>query len=291
MPLEEVASLRQLLETLFSPLPAEVVKLLREEGDWEVSWSRRRRKLGVTTLDLAREKVVFFSPTRVDIPHFSAVKVGETLGVGNQRLYVNKERAFFQGKPGKDLQETLTLVRTLRPLFDTLGLSDLEEALEALGELKGEEVRRHGPYVLAWSGKSEDPLLLRRGTIFGDFTLDGAFLLGRELVLQYPKAKVVLRGGVFSKGGQVGLKLKKFELECSEWGGSQIQFQGRVTCHALHENPMACLVREAVMELSAKEPRMNKELLEALLEAEDLLEALGSEDFLRQLGLRLLSRF
>jgi hypothetical protein len=255
----------------------------------------------VTTLDLAREKVVFFPPTRIDIPRFSAVKVGETLGVGNERLYANKEGAFFQGKPGKDLQETLTLVRTLRPLFDTLGLSDLEEALEALGELGGEEVRQHGPYVLAWSGNPEDPLLLRRGPIFGDFALDGAFLLGRELVLQYPKAKVVLQGGAFSK---VGLKLKKFELECSEWGSSQsqIQFQGRVTCHALHENPMACLVREAVMELSAKEPlarellgrnpsRMNKELLEALLEAEDLLEALKDEDFFRQVGLRLLSHF
>jgi hypothetical protein len=52
MLLEEVASLRQLLETLFSPLPAEAVKLLREERDWEVAWSRRRRKLKVTSSPL-----------------------------------------------------------------------------------------------------------------------------------------------------------------------------------------------------------------------------------------------
>jgi hypothetical protein len=299
MPLEEVVTLRQLLEALFSPLPAEVVKLLREEKDWEVGWSRRRRKIKVTTLDLAREQAVFLLPTRVNIPRFSAAKVGKTLGIGNDRLYVNKERAFFQGKPGKDLEETLALVRVLRPLFDVLGLSDLEGALEALAELRGEEVRQHGPYVLAWSGKPEDPLLLRRGTILGDFVLDGAFLLGRELVLQYPKAKVVLRGGIFSK---IGLKLKKFELEWSEWGGGHVQFQGRVTCHALHENPMACLVREAVMELLAREPlarellgrnpsRMNQELLRGLLEPEDLLEALKDEDFFRQVGLRLLSHF
>ncbi len=296
---EQLARLRRMLEDLFSPPPAEVVKLLRQERDWELTWSRKRRKLKATTLDLARECVLFVPPTRVDIPRFSVAKVGRTLGVGNDRLYANEERAFFQGKPGKDLQETLTLVRALHPLFEALGLSDLEGALEALGELRGEEVRRHGPYVLAWSGKPEDPLLLRRGTIFGDFLLDGAFLLGREVVLRYPKARVVLQGGVYSR---VGLKLKKFELEWPEWGGGHIQFQGRVTCHALAENPIACLVREAAMELLAKESlarellgrnpsRMIKELLRALREPEDPLEALKDEDFFRQVGLRLLSCF
>jgi hypothetical protein len=65
---------------------------------------------------------------------------------------------------------------------------------------------------------------------------------------------------------------------------------------------MACLVREAVMELLAREPlarellgrnpsRMNQELLRGLLEPEDLLEALKDEDFFRQVGLRLLSHF
>ncbi len=296
---EQVASLRQLLEALFSPLPAEMAKLLREERDWEVGWSRRRRKLEITTLDLTRKQVVFFPPTKVDIPRFSAAKVGKVLGVGNDRLYANKGRAFFQGKPGKDLQETLTLVRVLRPLFDTLELSDLEGALEALAELRGEEVRQHGPYVLAWSGKPEDPLLLRRGTMFGDFLLDGTFLLGGEVVLQYPKARVVLQGGVYSR---VGLKLEKFELEWPEWRGGHIQFQGKVTCHALDENPMACLVREAAMELLAKESlamellgrnpsQTIKELLRALRESEDPLEALKDEDFFRHVGLRLLSCF
>jgi hypothetical protein len=292
---EQVAALYQLLEAFFSPLPAEVVGLLEQKRDWVITWNPQRRKLKVTTVDLPRKRIAFSPSAKVEIPSFSVVKVGETLGASNDRLYVNKERAFFQGKPGKDLKETLVLVRTLRPLFEALELSDLEEALEVLAESKGEEVRQHGPYVLAWSGKPEDPFLLRRGTIFGDFILDGAFLLGQEVTLQYPQVKVTLQGGVFSK---VGLKLTRFELECPEWGPIRIQFLGHVTGHALDANPTAPLIREAVVLILEGErleggylTQMTRELLRVLEEVKDPLGVLKGEDLLRQVGLRLLSRF
>jgi len=290
---EQVVRLRQLLEGLFSPLPPEAVKLLSGGRDWTLAWSPQRGKIKAATLNPTRKRVVFHPSDRADIPYFVVAKVGEILGVGNDRLYANSKGAFFQGKPGKDLEETLNLVRALRPLLEALGLSDLEGALEALAEIRGEEVRRHGPYVLAWSGKPEDPLLLRKGTILGDFALDGAFLLGREVTLRYPKAKVVLQGGVFSK---VALGLEKFDFECPEWG-SKIQFQGRVTWHALAENPVADLVREVARKvLEGEVPnghpnRATVRLLEYLVEVKDPLDALKDEDFLGQVGLHLLSRF
>jgi hypothetical protein len=292
---EQLDTLYQLLEAFFPPLPAKAAKLLQRERDWNLRWEPQRGKMKVVTIDLALERIVVSIPARVNIPPFSIAKVGEALGVGNGYLYVNEKAAFFQGKSRKDLKETLNLVQAFRPLFDVLGLSDLEEALDALAEFKGEEVRQHGPYVLAWSGKPEDPFLLRRGTIFGNFILDGAFLLGREIVLHYPKAKVVLQGGVFSK---VGLKLTKFKLECLEWESVQIQFRGSAKCHALDENPATSLIREAaVLLLERGLPKGNrstlmvKGLLKAFLEAEDPLEALKDEDFFRQVTLGLLSGF
>jgi hypothetical protein len=96
--------------------------------------------------------------------------------LGNGHLYAAPDVAFFYGKVGEELEETLRPVQVFRPLLHALGLSHLEGALEVLAEFKGEEVRQHGPYVLAWRGKPENPLLLRRGAILGDFTLDGAFL-------------------------------------------------------------------------------------------------------------------
>jgi hypothetical protein len=81
---------------------------------------------------------------------------------------------------GRILQE----VRSLASVFARLNLADLEAPLLALGELEDGQVRTEGAYVLAREGATR---VLFRGNLFDDPHLDGAFLLGREVVLSNPE--------------------------------------------------------------------------------------------------------
>jgi hypothetical protein len=107
--------------------------------------------------------------------------------------------------------------------------------------------------------------------------------------------KAALQGGASSKAG---LKLTKFELECLGWRGIRIQFLGHVAGRAPDANPTAPLIREAAVLILEGErmkggylTQMTRELLRVLEEVEDPLGALKGEDFLRHVGLYLLSRF
>jgi len=97
-------------------------------------------------------------------------------------LVATRERAFFRDH-GRKLEDTLKHLRTLRPLFTSLRLSDLEGAMEALAGLKDGEARMEGDYVLARDGNT---YALRKGSILGDPHLDGAVLLGNDVRLSFP---------------------------------------------------------------------------------------------------------
>jgi hypothetical protein len=95
-------------------------------------------------------------------------------------LHVINGRAFLRTTNRKSLERTREGVKALRPLFATMGLSDLEDAIEALLALGEGEGRVEGDYVLARSGGF---WALWRGAFLGDPNLDVALLAGRKAVL------------------------------------------------------------------------------------------------------------
>jgi len=311
---KHIEGLRKALEALlFSSSPSSIEEeiLAVLAMDWEaMKFIPQGEKVRVAFSN--KEEVSLPLPAGTNAPRFTVVNTGGEVWVGNGHLYVGPEVAFFQGKVGEELEETLRMVQALRPLFHALEFPDLEGALETLAGFRGEEARFYGPYVLAWSGDPEEPAFLKKGSVFGDPLLDGAFLTGREVVLRYPRVKVTLGGKVNEKGY---ITLFKMTMLNFEWEGEEASFvgglhEGYLSCDlVLEQHPGACLIRrgaEAILreDLSRKKdplfrklyanllltPKM-RALLETLLETQDPLKALGDEDFFRQVSLRLLSFF
>ncbi len=293
------ASLPSSIRERVSPRNWELVKFIPEgEGVQVVLFDRKE-----TTLPL---------PPGMRMPRFALLKTEEGLWMNNGYLLVGSKTAFFHGKLGEELKETLRFVQVLRPLFQALGHPDLEEALQALAELKGEEARFHGPYVLVWSGNPEEPAFLRKESLFGDPLLDMAFFLGREVVLQYPQVKVTLEGQLDNESRKRLFRMTKLVFD---WEGTKASFvgglsQGYLSCDlAFDEHPGACLIRKGAEAILARDlsdrkdplfcklrpnlllPPKMRAFLETLIEAEDPLKALGDEDFFRRVALQLLSFF
>jgi hypothetical protein len=104
------------------------------------------------------------------------------------RLVVEKENVFFKSDNGGEdkgeyVRKTLQDAKTLRPVLASIGLSDLESAIEALSRLNEGESGVEGSYVLA---RNERAWMLRRGLVFGEPRLDGDLLLEREVGLSFP---------------------------------------------------------------------------------------------------------
>ncbi len=103
-------------------------------------------------------------------------------------LFVNRGKVFSKSHNcGEDkarcVRGTLQDVKTLRPLWASIGFSDLEGAVEALSRLGEGESRVEGTYVLA---RNERAWMLRRGFVLGEPRLDGDLLLEREVNLSFP---------------------------------------------------------------------------------------------------------
>jgi hypothetical protein len=114
-------------------------------------------------------------------------------------LFARREGASLLARSLWEVEWALEETRALRPLFAALDLEDLEGALEALLELEDGEARREGPYVLAREGEAR---VLRRGAVFQDPALDGAFLLGKEVKISFPEGvELFLEGGMLPKAG------------------------------------------------------------------------------------------
>jgi hypothetical protein len=95
-------------------------------------------------------------------------------------LHVVNKKAFLRTANRKPLERTWEGVRALRPLLTTMGLSDLEGALEALLGLEEGEGRVEKGYVQVRSGGF---WTLWRGTFLGNPDLDVAVLAERDVVL------------------------------------------------------------------------------------------------------------
>jgi hypothetical protein len=310
---KHIEGLRKVLEGLLFPLSPSLIEKEIFAKDWEmVKFVPQQRGIKMLVTSSNKKESALDLPAGINAPRFAVLKTDSGFWIGNGYLYAGPGFAFFQGKVGEELEETLRMVRVLRPLFRVLDFPDLEGALEALGGFKEEEARFYGPYVLAWSGNPEEPAFLRKGTIFGDRLLDGAFLTGREVVLRYPRVKVTLEGKVNEKHFKTLFRMTKLTFE---WEGAEASFvaglfQDHLLCDLTsEERPGACLIRKGAKEILRKQllcekealsykldwtchlPPKMKAFLETLVETQDPLRALGDEDFFRQVSLRLLSFF
>jgi len=300
------------LEALGERLQAWTVEGLAK-GEWRGEWhpDAGRDWMGIT-VKLDRGRWDFSLPVPPGIPHFAIEKwrgsdrgvffrqwgIGYTVyytedvvEVRNLYLRARDERAFFMARrDGDALSETLALVRGLRPLFQALGLGDLEEALLALGGLEA-GAKTHGAYVLV-SDAERGVLALRRGSLFGDPGLDKAFLLEEEVVLPYPEGEVALSGRASAAEDYLmvsGFRIRWQEEVFPRDGGL---LPVEVEEHVLSFDLPYLLRKAAGAALGAKPPPplALRELLRGMTRSEDPIRSLRDEGFLRELKLRLLSR-
>lgn len=289
-------ALRGLWELLEVPPPLVVEEALRDGERVEV----RYRWEGGTSGESQKVEVKLERPPwtqhfplprhiRSEVFHLEAQGWWLEARVGPE-LLVQKERAFLLVQNRWKAEWALEEARNLRPLFATLGLSDLEGALEVLLGLRPGEARMEGSYLLARGG--EDTYLLRRGSLFGNPLQDRAFLLGEEVKLSFSEGvEVVLEGGLFSDGW-VGLRAASLR-----WGEETVHLsrpQCAVNDQRIPTRLIVNGVRWRVRSLDAQfSPTMRALLreLEELGECEDVLEVLADKEFFARVYMRALSLF
>jgi hypothetical protein len=150
---------------------------------------------GMTRLRHLSFPITGYQPSEAFLLEAHAGRVRVTVA---PKLFAQKGRAFLRTLDGRGVEKALKEVRALRPLFLALDLGDLEGALKALSRLRDGEVRQEGAYVLVRKGRLS---ALMRGSYFGDFLLDGAFLLGRRVTLAYENGVEVSLRAAFSDSG------------------------------------------------------------------------------------------
>jgi hypothetical protein len=168
-----------------------------------------------------------------------------------------------------------------------VGLSDLERALKGLLELREREAKREGDYILA---RGEAVRVLRRGGFFEDPLLDGALLFGEPVVL--PSVEEL----------QVRLKVD-FYRDRASLGWVSVRWEGkRVDLERMHlsdsfslleENWLSSMVRGVFRYLTGNLllPGRIVALAQEIIEHEDPLKALRSEEVLKGAYLRALAQF
>ncbi len=270
-----VEALDALWEALgLPPRPPEVEKVLREGGFLELrpSWSEGEAFLWL--VDKAGGNASFTLVVSGHQPsegfYFKA-RAGWLEVKTAPGLFARREGVFLHTSP-EGVETALEEVRGLRPLFASLGLSDLQGALETLAKLEDEEVRMEGDYLLA---KRRDCAVLRRGLLLGEPHLDAALLLGEEVRLSSPQGiEVVLRGKVSERW--ISLDEVRVQL------GEEVVRLDRVrasTGNLLDEDPISSLIRrglvwEVVMRRDDMSPRM-RTLIEALTQRKALSQSFG----------------
>ncbi len=234
-----------------------------ELGD-ENPWPRENSPFFVKDIE-GRFPPAFFLSARPGLPE-----------VFLPNLVATRERVFFRDRKRK-LEDTLKHLRTLRPLFASLRLSDLEEVMEALAGLESGEARMEGDYVLAKSG---EVYALRKGGILGDPWLDGAILLEKKVSFTFP-------GGV-----EIALRTRwSLESASLDWvrirfGKEGVLLDGRTSrISPLHKDPLISELQAVLTEklegLEQKGTLSPKMLafLRAIAQHEDPLRALAEGRF------------
>ncbi len=156
-------------------------------------------------------------------------------------LHVLGRKAFLRTSNRKPLERTWEGARALRPLLATMGLSDLEDAIEALLGLEEGEGRVEGRYVLAKGGGF---WALWRGDFLEHPDLAVAALARREAVLP------LVEGVTLSF--RVGFLCSKAYLDSLDisWKGGNLRIQGdKMFSESLFaQRPIARLLQRGLAE-------------------------------------------
>jgi hypothetical protein len=273
-----------------SPPPLEVRKAL-ERGDRVGVWCSERFS-GQALVDLGRRRGSLRVPSALRLEASVVLKGSKGGEVALEveapfSLFARRAKASLYAEDLAKVKEARRLAGAFRPLFEALGLADLEAALLALATLEDGEARREGPYVLARKGEL---FALRRGGLLGTPALDGAFLTGGERV-------VLAHGG----GLEVALRTRpggKFvwlsEVEV-RWGEEAARYRGWSPAVEVAEEGVPGTLLRKTLEVwlkgspwSWESPKV-RTLVEELARAEDPLEALKDPGFLRRMRLRALA--
>jgi len=173
-------------------------------------------------------------------------------------LSVVNKKAFLRTSARKPLERTWEGVKTLRPLFAAMGLSDLEGAIEVLLGLEEGEGRVERGYVLVRSGGF---WALWRGTFLEDPDLDVAVLAGRDVVLPLPE-----EGALSFRAQFMCSRVYVDHLGVHrEGGGHRIESGGMFLEHLFDGNPVVrALQRELGRQLDLFIRHGRKALFEGL---------------------------
>jgi hypothetical protein len=198
-------------------------------------------------------------------------------------LFARRGRASFHAQGSAEVEEARRLVRAFRPLFEAMGLPDLEEALAALASLEDRKARREGPYALARKGRR---FALRRGSPLGSPPLDGAFLLGEKALLTYAEGlKIAFRtqpAGALVRLLEVEIRWKKATARYRGWSPGREIVEEEVAGALVRETLKAWLT-EGFQKWESPRARA---LVEELARSENPLEAPRDPGFFERVRLR-----
>jgi hypothetical protein len=284
-------ALQKLWELLEISMPSWVYKRL-ENKKWEAVWTtyfEKKTPQVLVSFPFRDDPLVFSLPQPHPSRDFAIATWPGGIEVAIKGLYARKEQAYLMVDAPLNTVAPLAGVRSFAPLFAFLGLADLEEALLALRELEDEEHRWKGAYFLARKGGT---WVLFRGSLTGDPDLDGALLLGREVVLG--TGEIVLRVKVRVESGVESPHIQ-IEEGSLAWGEEAVPLPPPSgTKFVLQKkNALIHLLRESLRSTSRlmppPSPRM-KGLIEELVETNPI-EALKAEDLPSRAYMRLLSHY
>ncbi len=290
-----VRELRALWEVFgISSPPSEVEEAL-ERGWWvSLRHFQGERELRVVYNNSVSpwERVLFHLPSdRLDLRRLPTgafdlhkEKFG---GEISPEIFLGRGVAYFRTFSEESAREALKNIAHFRSLFKEVGLTDLGVALKGLLELKEGEVRREGSYVLA---RGEAVRVLRRGGFFENPLLDGALLLGKPVALpSVEDLRVQLKVDFYRD--RVGLGWASVR-----WGEKRVDLERRHLSDSfsvLEESWLFSLIR-GVFRYLAENPLLPGKIValaQEVIEHEDPLEALRSQEVLKGAYLRALAQF
>jgi hypothetical protein len=202
-------------------------------------------------------------------------------------VFLGRGAAYLRALSEESIEEALRSVAYFRPLVRKVGLPDLDVALKGLFALREGETRREGEYVLA---RGEAVRVLRRGGFFESSSLDGELLLGKPIALpSVEELKVQLKVEFYRDRASLGWASVR-------WGEERVDLERRHVFRSfsvLEEDWLSSLIREAFGYL-AQNPLLPGRIIalaQEVLEYEDPLKAIRSEDVLKGAYLRALAQF
>ncbi len=175
-------------------------------------------------------------------------RTGRTTLRATPTLILTQGRAFLRSENPDDLAKVQEGVRVMRPFLATMGLEDLEGAVEALWDLKEGESQYKEPYILA---RGEGFWALRRGLVLGDPRLDGKLLLGGEIEATYPgEVGISFRAthaGEWLYLHDLSLSLGEEVIVFDRGEGVPASFVGRnLSASFIEKNPVATIIQRVL---------------------------------------------